>query len=100
MLLAAFGNLRGVGAQNGPNKAHSVSLQWDRSVPPASGYFVYRISGANQRVKLTKKKITETQYTDKSVTAGQTYTYYVTAVNSKGGESAASAPVTVTIPGN
>lgn len=60
----------------------AISLQWARASGTA-GYYVYRgpKSGVPY-VKLNSAAVAVTAYTDSSVSAGQTYYYVVTSVNS------------------
>jgi fibronectin type 3 domain-containing protein len=63
-----------------------VELHWGPSPVPESdlaGYRVYRReSGAAQSVLLTPKLLTKPYFVDFQVNLGQTYYYYVTAVDS------------------
>jgi fibronectin type 3 domain-containing protein len=63
-----------------------VELHWEPSPVPESdlaGYRVYRReSGAAQPVLLTPKLLTKPYLVDSQVNRGQTYYYYVTAVDS------------------
>ena len=97
-LLAVYENVRSLHAQKEPDKPHSVTISWSADNPPVAGYNVYRASPPAARVKLTAKPIPDTQYIDRAVEAGRTYSYSVTAVDSKGRESKPSGIVTVTIP--
>jgi len=78
---------------------HSVTITWAQSVSRVIGYNVYRAdaSGGNF-TKLTSQPVFATKYTDLTVGAGKTYTYYVAAVNSNGVESKPSENVTVQVP--
>ncbi|HSX29482.1 MAG TPA: chitosanase [Candidatus Saccharimonadales bacterium] len=71
----------------------SVSLSWKASTSanPIANYQVYR-SGTKVAT------ITTTSYTDTGLTAGKSYDYTVTATDTKGATSAASAKVSITIP--
>jgi len=69
--------------------ATSIGLSWS-PVQGAIGYRVYRNDGA-----LTAGEIPNTQYADKNLQRGATYTYTVRAVASNGNAGPASAPVTV-----
>jgi uncharacterized protein len=97
-LLTGSGKLRNLYAQKEPAKPHSVTIRWMPSVSRVAGYNVYRASPPNGPVKLTPKIVSGTQYIDKAVEAGRTYTYSVTSVDFKGAESAPSGIFTVTIP--
>jgi fibronectin type 3 domain-containing protein len=97
-LLSGCGKQRNLYAQKEPDKPHSVTLNWTASVSRVAGYNVYRASPPNGPVKLTPRIISGTQYIDKAVEAGRTYTYSVTSVDFKGAESAPSGIFTVTIP--
>jgi fibronectin type 3 domain-containing protein len=98
LLLSGCGKLRSLYAQKEPDKPHSATLNWTASVSRVAGYNVYRTSPPSGRVKLTAQIVPGTQYIDKTVEAGHTYTYAVTAVDFKGAESAPSGIFTVTIP--
>lgn len=80
-------------------RPHSVTLHWKASTSTVVGYNVYRSypPGAPFK-KLTPQVVTATQYVDTTAEGGDTYVYYVTSVDSKGGESLPSAPTTVTVP--
>ncbi len=77
---------------------YSVSLSWSPSTSSVSGYNVYRgtAAGTYSRINTTLDPITA--YTDGTVVSGTTYYYAATSVNSKGEESARSAPVKVVVP--
>jgi fibronectin type 3 domain-containing protein len=98
LLLAGCGKLHNLYAQMGSDKPHSVTIRWTASVSRVAGYNVYRASPPTGRIKLTANIIHETQYVDKTVEVGRTYSYSVTSVDFKGGESVPSEIVTVTIP--
>jgi hypothetical protein len=81
---------------------YQVDLSWD---PPASssdavaGYHVYRVLGSGSVYQLLNPAVNATTtFTDSSVTNGQSYVYYVTSVDSSGGESIPSNIFAVTIP--
>ena len=98
LVLTACGKNHAAG-QDGRRGPHSVTISWAASISPVEGYYVYRRSppGANY-VRLNSEPLKATQYTDTSVEAGHTYTYYVTAVDSKKVESTASTMVSATVP--
>ncbi|WP_329102718.1 PHB depolymerase family esterase [Micromonospora sp. NBC_01699] len=73
--------------------ASAASLSWG-AASGASGYHVYR-NGS----RVTTTALGGTGYTDSGLTAGTTYSYAVSAVNSAGTESARSAPVSATTTG-
>lgn len=77
----------------------SVSLFWNSS-SEAVGYNVYRSAAANgSYAKINPALEANTAYTDSTVSAGQTYYYEATSVNSAGQESARSTPaVQATVP--
>jgi ASPM-SPD-2-Hydin domain-containing protein/BACON domain-containing protein len=79
---------------------HSVSLSWVASTTPnVVGYNIYRgtVSGGPYAVLNASPNVGLT-YTDMAVTAGQTYYYVVTAVDSSGNESVVSNQAAVTVP--
>ncbi len=80
---------------------HSVALTWDRSSSTVTGYFVYRSSNpSGPYTQLNSTPEANPSYSDGSVSNGQVYYYYVTAVNSGNIQSADSNQVSVTIPSN
>ena len=79
---------------------HSVSLNWAESTSSGLvGYYVYRssVSGSSY-TRITSGALSALKYADGTVSAGKTYYYVVTAVNSSGEESAHSGQVTAVIP--
>lgn len=90
--------LGGIGADAGAN--HSVDLRWGPSSSSGViGYNVYRSSSADGMfTKLNAAVDASTTYSDSSVASGHTYFYAVTAVDSHNGESAFSAPASVSVP--
>ncbi len=80
--------------------SHSVALNWVASTSTGViGYYVYRgTQSGGPYTKLNGTPVTATSYTDATVTAGSTYYYVVTAVDSSGTESAFSSEATATIP--
>ena len=77
---------------------HSVALSWQPSASAAMGYFIYRSTGGGTLSRLNASLDDSTSFTDSTVASGETYRYEVTSVNSNNVESAASKPITVTIP--
>jgi ABC-type glycerol-3-phosphate transport system substrate-binding protein len=93
---AACGKKPAAGSQK---PRHSVTLSWTASTSPVVGYSIYRASTPGGRyTKLNSKPVVGIQYQDTSVEAGQTYSYYVTAVNAINVESRASDAVIATVP--
>jgi hypothetical protein len=76
----------------------SVILSWNSSTSSVSGYNVYRGKQAGTYSRINTTLDPSTTYTDGSVVSGTTYYYAATSVNSKGEESAQSAPVKVVVP--
>jgi len=80
--------------------SHVVSLSWKAGSSSATaGYYVYRATtprGAYTR--LNSSAVTSTNYADASVVSGGTYSYQVTAVDTKGQESIPCSPVSAAIP--
>jgi hypothetical protein len=78
---------------------HSVALSWTPSSSQVIGYNVYRgmVSGGPYN-KITPSVEANTNYTDNSVTSGQTYYYVTTAVDSSNVESGYSNQATAAIP--
>jgi hypothetical protein len=63
--------------------ARGVELHWDMSpIPDLAGYRVYRRAGSERRfTRLTRELLTRPHFLDSQVKRGQTYYYYVTAVD-------------------
>ena len=86
--------------------AHSVTLTWQAPSPVGgsgtiSGYNVYRSpSSTATYTKLNTALAAGLTFTDSSVSAGASYTYCVTTVDSLGEESVCSAPATANVPSN
>jgi fibronectin type 3 domain-containing protein len=108
ILLAAaflvFGSARAQGVPAGT--AHSVTLTWQAPSPVGgsgtiSGYNVYRSpSSPTNYAKLNTALNAGLTYTDASVSAGTSYSYCVTTVDSLGEESVCSVPATANVPSN
>ena len=79
--------------------ASTVALTWTASTSTVSGYNVYRgtTSGGPYSTKLNSSLVTVVNYSDSTVTSGQTYYYVVTAVNSSDVESVDSNQATAQI---
>ena len=82
--------------------SHSVTLAWTQGVVPSgspavSGNNVYRGTTSGGEALLTSLSTPATSYVDTAVTAGTTYYYEVTAVNSSG-ESGKSNEAVATVP--
>jgi HYDIN/CFA65/VesB family protein len=88
--------LQGVGV---PAGAHLATLSWNASTSSVSGYVIYRgTSSGGPYTRLNAGADASTTYADSSVSAGKSYYYVVTAVNSSGVESSDSNEVSATIP--
>lgn len=83
---------------SGTAATHSVSLSWIAS-SGAVGYNIYRslVSGGPYTI-LNTALDASTSYTDTTVSAGTTYYYVVTAVDSSSNESAYSNQATAVVP--
>jgi hypothetical protein len=79
---------------------HTVALTWTASTSTVSGYNIYRGTTSNgpYTTKLNSSLITSDQYTDSTVTSGQTYYYVVTSVDSNNVESVDSNQATAVVP--
>lgn len=98
-LLAACGKRQSAASQTPPKSTgHSVTISWAPSKSAVAGYIVYRVSVNGKTDRLTMRLVAETKYTDNTVQAGQTYSYYVTSVDAKGVESKPSDKITATVP--
>jgi fibronectin type 3 domain-containing protein len=80
---------------------HTVALTWQPSSSAVTGYFVYRSSKpSGPFTQLNSAPDGSPSYADSTVSDGQVYYYYVTAVDSSDIQSADSNEVSVTIPSN
>ena len=79
---------------------HSVTLSWTESSTSVSGYNVYRStqSGTGYSKLNSSSLVSNPQYIDPTVSAGQTYYYVATAVDASGNESAYSSQVSALVP--
>ena len=78
---------------------HAASLMWNPSTSLVFGYYAYRApSQYGPYTRLNSIPVTTTQLTDLTVLPGQTYLYWVTAVDSDTLESYFSDSVTAIIP--
>jgi len=107
LLAAALLALGSVHAQGLPGGTpHSVTLTWTAPSPVGgsgtiSGYNVYRSpSSATTYVKVNSAINAGLTYTDATVSAGSSYSYCVTTVDSLGEESVCSAPASANVPAN
>lgn len=88
-----------VPVQGNAQLAHSVKLSWNASASAVNGYYVYRAGSSNGPfTRLTVFLLAGLSYTDSTVVSGNSYTYYVTAVDGAGAESAPSNETVATIP--
>jgi len=87
------------GAGTGTTQTYTVSLSWDASTSPVSGYNVYRgtISGGPYN-KLTPAPQPQTSYADGTAQGGMTYYYVATSIGTDGKESAYSNQTVAVIP--
>lgn len=81
-----------------PDNPHSVTIAWTASTSSVEGYNVYRIYLTGPPQKLTVRLVPGTQFVDKTVEPGRSYTYFVTAVDSNGRESRPSENIVATVP--
>ncbi|MCC6369344.1 MAG: hypothetical protein IT165_37955 [Bryobacterales bacterium] len=74
----------------------SVELAWERNLDKdLRGYQVYRATGDGPMERIASL-VESPAYSDKTVEAGKTYHYAVSAVDQAGNESARPEPVTIT----
>jgi hypothetical protein len=93
--------LSGTGVAAATTQQHTVALTWERSTSGVAGYFVYRgTKPSGPFTQLNSSPESSPSYSDGSVSSGQVYYYYVTAVDSSNIQSADSNEVSVTIPTN
>jgi fibronectin type 3 domain-containing protein len=68
--------------------SHFVTVSWRASTSSVLGYYLYRSTQAGgPYVRLNSTPVAETQYSDFTVVAGQTYFYVVSAVDSNNMQS-------------
>jgi hypothetical protein len=81
---------------------HSVSLNWQADPSGVSGYNVYKKGPGNSGKynRVNSSLDINTDYIDSNVQGGNSYSYYVTAVNGQGVESSPSTTVNVAVPSN
>ena len=85
---------------------HSVTLAWQAPSPVGgsgtiSGYNIYRSSSSVVTyAKVNTALNVGLTFTDSTVSAGASYNYCVTTVDSIGEESVCSAPATANVPSN
>ena len=78
---------------------HGVILSWNPSTSDVTGYRLYRRTASpGAYVPLIANVQSTTNYADVAVTAGETYSYVVTAVDANNQESDYSEEVSATIP--
>jgi fibronectin type 3 domain-containing protein len=79
-----------------PPKPHKITINWEK-VPPAVSYNLYR---RPYRIETYTKVATSdtNSYEDPAVKSGERYCYEITAVDSKGHESARSKEICLSVP--
>ena len=84
----------------GTTNPHSVSLAWAASTSSnVVGYNIYRSTTSGSAYsRLTPSPVAGLAYTDSGVTAGATYYYVATSVDSSNNESAYSTQAQATVP--
>jgi hypothetical protein len=83
-------------AQGGGSR---VRLIWRASeAEDLAGYHVYRRGAEGDFERITTQPLQETEYIDTAASAGQTYSYRVTAVDQIGNESGPGAEVRASVP--
>jgi hypothetical protein len=86
-------------AGTGIQPPHTVNLTWNPSTSGVFGYYAYRAENQyGPYTRLNSTPMTTTQYTDITMQSGQTYIYWVTAVDANTAESPFSDPVLAIIP--
>ena len=89
-------------ALTGTSFTHNVALTWNApasNTDPVVGFNVYRMAaGTASYAKINSSLLAATTYTDKNVSAGTTYDYYVTSVDGSGNESVPSTTTQASVP--
>jgi len=98
LVLAGCGRQQPQGIKKEASNPHSLTISWRPSKSLVAGYNVYRILPPGGPIKLSPSAVTDSQFTDHTVDPGNTYFYFVTAVDSKGIESRPSEKISVTVP--
>lgn len=78
--------------------SHAAILSWVSATSDVIGYRIYRSTASTAFALLNAGIQSTTNYADLAVSAGQTYSYVVTAIDSDNSESVYSNQVTVVIP--
>jgi hypothetical protein len=97
----ASANSSAVVALSGTGVPLAVDLSWSppASSEPIAGFNIYRVAGsASSFARLNTSVNSPASFMDSTVTAGTTYQYYVTTVDSSGTESTPSNTATVVVP--
>lgn len=81
-----------------PSGNHSVTLNWQASSSPVTGYLVFRGSSTSTLAQLNTIAVASTSYVDKTVLGGATYVYAVRSIDASNIMSGFSNAVTVTVP--
>jgi Abnormal spindle-like microcephaly-assoc'd, ASPM-SPD-2-Hydin len=98
-LLSNASNSQATEALAGTGTVPQVGLSWSPSTSQVSGYNVYRrLAPSGTYAKVNASIDVTTSFVDIGVSAGMTYDYATTAVNSSGQESAYSNQVEIQIP--
>src|SRR6185312_14739726 len=88
-------SLTGTGTSSSGTTSHNVTLSWNASSSPVSGYNVYRgRASGGPYTKINPSLETATVYTDSTVKGATTYYYVATSVDSSSDESAFSNQTT------
>ena len=92
-------SLTGTGTSSSGTTSHNVTLSWNASSSPVSGYNVYRgTASGGPYTKINPSLETATVYTDSTVKGATTYYYVATSVDSSSDESAFSNQTTAIVP--
>lgn len=79
-------------------RLESVNIEWGSCPVSITGYNIYRRAHPDDNYVLIESNVADTIYSDNSVSAGGTYSYYVKGVRSGGQEGNRSEIVTVQVP--
>jgi hypothetical protein len=80
-------------------EAGRIRLLWDAPVvPDLAGYFVERKDPRGEFVRLNDEPLVETEFSDRDIVSGRTYSYRVVAVDDSGNESGPGNSVEVRAP--
>jgi fibronectin type 3 domain-containing protein len=84
---------------SGPGQKPFIDLTWTPDTDPdLAGYDVYRAETSSEPAKVNTDLVKAPAFRDSTVVPGRQYTYFISAVDVRGNESARSQPATEKVP--